>query len=222
MTKFTDLAPRSGSKLRYQRFTTSGTFSPSAALLEAGGQVFFEAAGGGGGGGSAGIANGYAIISGAGGGSSKKRGFLTVTGPITIVIGTKGIGGTASTFIVGLNGSGGGSTTIGTVTVAGGKGGRGATYFPSNGGAHGGIAGDQGEPGESARYFGFGNFIYSVAGRGGGEGGGAPGGSTPLSLAGENANSNTGGGGGGGSGNANSGYAGGDGADGFVDIWWFE
>ena len=48
----------SGGKLRYQEFTSVGTFTPSAALLAKGGQVYFKAYGGGGGGGGGGGTSG--------------------------------------------------------------------------------------------------------------------------------------------------------------------
>ena len=47
MSNLSDFISRGGGKLRYQEFTSSGTFTPSAALLANGGQCYYELIGGG-------------------------------------------------------------------------------------------------------------------------------------------------------------------------------
>lgn len=104
-----------------QIFTSSGTFTPSAALLASGGVVAIRMAGGGGGGGG-----GYpsGANAGAGGASSYWEGFTTVSGAVSVTIGSGGSAGvTDDNFSTRTNGSAGGTTTFGSVSVAGGGGG---------------------------------------------------------------------------------------------------
>jgi hypothetical protein len=54
MSNLSQFMVSGGGKLRFQEFTSSGTFTPSAALLAKGGYVWVEMAGGGGGGGAPG------------------------------------------------------------------------------------------------------------------------------------------------------------------------
>lgn len=198
------LVTASGSKLRYQEFASSGTFTPSAALIAAGGQVFFEGAGGGGGG-AAPYNPGSGTVSektGTGGGGSYDYGVLTITSAQTITIGAGGAGGI---YLINTdrNGANGGNTTIGALrTITGGTGGK--TRLLSGANAPGGSFGQPGRLGTEFTSL----FYGGEGGRGMGPGGCANSGAGVL-------------GGGGGGSAANSGAAG-AGGNGFVRFWWFE
>ncbi|MCX8008299.1 MAG: hypothetical protein N3A54_01200 [Patescibacteria group bacterium] len=93
---------------KQQIFTSSGTFTPSARLLELGGWVEVICVGGGGGG----FDDGSGPRHGGGAGSFV-RAIVQVTGAVTVTIGAGGTGGSSPTF--------GGNTTFGSlVTGAGG------------------------------------------------------------------------------------------------------
>ncbi len=129
-----------GGKLRYQEFTASGTFTPSATLLANGGQVFLDLRGGGGGGQ---YVNTGGVQVPMQGGSSKHLTNYTVTGATTVTIGAGGAypGGT------------GGSSSFGTLTVVGANGSTiGAGYFGSDGSGNEGLAGQVGLLGANSSF----------------------------------------------------------------------
>lgn len=103
-----------GGKLRYQEFTASGTFNPSAKLLANGGQVFLDLRAGGGGGSGSNIST----TVGCGGGNSRHRVPFTVSGATTVTIGAGGAAGS-----LGNPGSNGGASSFGALTVVGAEGG---------------------------------------------------------------------------------------------------
>lgn len=125
-----------GGKLRYQEFLASGTFTPSAALLANGGQVYVEMAGGGGSGGTS-----YLGSFGGGGGSSYWCGCVTVSGAVSVVVGAGG----AKPVTSPTSGSQGGTTSFGYQSVVGGLGG---IQGEGEGGAGSGMgfAGERGGP----------------------------------------------------------------------------
>ena len=188
-----------GGKLRYQLFTTSGTFTPSAKLLANGGQVFLEMAGGGGGGAAA-VFGGASMASG-GGGSSFLKTATTLLAPVTVTIGAGGQAGKSG----GAQGAGfispgdGGNTSFGSVVCYGGR---------KGDSSQGGAAGSQGQPGSNGMYV---ASSFRQDGNGGGSGGGGAG-----RLNGE---ANTGGGGAGASGFTAFSGAGGSG---YCLVYWFE
>ena len=102
-----------GAKFRYQEFTASGTFTPSAKLLANGGQVMLDLRGGGGGG---------AVSDVGKGGNSKHVAPYTVSGATTVTIGA---GGAANAT--------GGSSVFGTLTVTGGAPGSGTVSGAGSG-----------------------------------------------------------------------------------------
>ena len=111
---------RSGGKLRYQEFLTSGTFTPSARLIAAGGQCMARLVGGG-----AGSAESSGNRIGGGGGAVRDV-LLTITSAQTVTIGA---GGTAP-------GGAGGATSIGSLASA--VGGMATGHYPGlPGGGHG-------------------------------------------------------------------------------------
>lgn len=142
-----------GGSLKFQQFNTSGTFTPSAALLAAGGTVQLQMAGGGGGGGSW---SGYVGTAGGGGGSSYWEQLVTVTGAVTVTIGAGGAGTLQ-----------GGTTSFGGLAsvVGGFPGCNTGAFTPAQGGAGAGY----GVAGESAYAD---STPYMVGGTGGGMGGG--------------------------------------------------
>ena len=100
----------SGMVLKQQVFTSSGTFTPSAELLAAGGSVEVLLVGGGG--------SGFKLnqaASGAGGsGGCVKRRVFTVTTPVSVTVGAGGAGqATANT-----TGNAGGTSTFGSLLSA--------------------------------------------------------------------------------------------------------
>jgi hypothetical protein len=133
MSNFTDFFPAAsggggGGIPKYQDFTSSGTFTPTQALIDAGGRVAYFAVGGGQRGGD--TYNSDYRYGGAGG--HIKSGYVTLNATTGCAV-TIGAGGTS-------NGSGGGNTTIafnsagGTAITA--NGGSGGSY--SSSGAAGG------------------------------------------------------------------------------------
>lgn len=106
-------------KLRYQDFTSSGTFTPSAELLAKGGQCFVILIGGGGAGGShAGVWSGNPGDAG-----ELKQELVTVSAPVTVTIGAGGLG---AAYIQGNSGS---NSTFGALLTA--LGGRAAVGYNS-------------------------------------------------------------------------------------------
>jgi hypothetical protein len=99
---------------RYQDFTASGNFIPSAALLARGGVVRYQMVGGGGGRSSSDTFPVSAPSPGA-----YKTGFLTVLGTTAIAIGAGGVDNTSAASAFAL-GTAGGVTTFGAVSAAGG------------------------------------------------------------------------------------------------------
>lgn len=189
-----------GGKLRYQLFTSSGTFTPSAKLLANGGQVFLEMAGGGGAG-AAEYTWGSNYNVGGGGGSSFLKTATTILAPVTVIIGAGGQAGRSrDEYGVGVIAPGdGGNTSFGSVVCYGGR--KGANR-------RGGAAGSQGQPGSNGIYV---SPSFLQDGNGGGSGGGGAG-----RLNGE---ANTGGGGAGA--NGASAYSG-AGGSGYCLVYWFE
>jgi len=169
---------------KQQVFKTSGTFTPSQKLLDAGGVVTVRCVGGGG--------SGYYSPSGisiGGGGSSGMdiTRVVTVTAPVAVTIGAGGY----STY--NDYGNDGGTTAFGTLLVA--LGGKKGEY--SKGGTSSGEGSLPGFAPQLAKNTNN-TFIYITSGHGGGAGG-APGGGAPV---------NSGGGGGGGGGNYYNGNGG--------------
>lgn len=123
-----------GGKVRYQDFNASGTFTPSAALLAKGGQCLVEAIGGGASGGS--YAGGTSYYPSGGGSGRFKRKLVTVSGAVTVTIGTGGTAVTTnSTGTVAADGVDGANTTFGALlTAEGGKKGLGTAVFSGSGG----------------------------------------------------------------------------------------
>src|SRR6185312_5673267 len=212
-----------------QTFTSSGTFTPSTGLIQAGGSVDVFLVGGGGGGSNTG---------GGGGGGQVVQTTLSVNAPVTVTIGAGGAaqlnGGTtlfgataaaggsgSSNFDGGASGGGisGGAQHLGLVSSnAGGGGGASTAGYPAifapapppsyastpvcgNGG--GGINGYDGGGGGA------------VQNGGGGCGAGSSGGGNGGFVTGSNGLANTGGGGGGAGGGT-----GGSGGSGIVIVTW--
>jgi len=111
---------------KQQEFKTSGTFTPSQALLDAGGVVTVTCYGGGG----KGIHKGEApnqVYHGAGSGAVVTR-RVTITGPVNVIIGSAGT----------APGADGGQTKFGELVIAdGGKGGNSAGQPSGEGGCSG-------------------------------------------------------------------------------------
>jgi len=118
MSNFSQFLPSSGATLKFQEFTSSGTFTPSTALTNLGGWVFITLVAGGAGG--ANTSNG----AGGGGGQVIQR-WVKTSGATTVTIGA---GGNA--------GSNGNDSVFGSVTA--GKGWTGVST--SVGGSSGGAA----------------------------------------------------------------------------------
>lgn len=117
---------------RQQVFTTSGTFVPSARLLQLGGWVHVFLVGGGGGGGVENYYSSQYYLKGGGGGQVVSR-IVQVTGNVTVTIGAGGVGGTSPTD--------GGSSSFGSLlTAAGGKA-NGDSVVPTAGRAGSGAGG---------------------------------------------------------------------------------
>jgi len=150
---------------KQQVFTVSGTFTPSQALLDAGGAVEVRCIGGGGGGGD------YYAYGGGSSGMDITR-IVTVTGPVTVTIGAGGYGN--------QNGQGG-KTQFGTLLTA--LGGNPPGYVLG-----GRSSGEGSQAGENV----FMDGTSKHPGRGGGSGGGGGGG---ISSSQYNGLPNTGGGG---------------------------
>ena len=92
---------------KQQRFLSSGTFTPSAAHLAAGGWVNLFMVGGGGGG-----SNGYVYSVGGGGGSVISNFIVQLSGTCTVTIGAGGAGGAQNAFAGLTPGSAGGQSRL--------------------------------------------------------------------------------------------------------------
>ncbi|WP_177324775.1 hypothetical protein [Reyranella massiliensis] len=216
-------------KVYVQTFTSSGTYTPHAGMVN----CIIECVGGGGGGGGVNGAASNSAASGGGGGggyASKLATAADIGESKAVTVGAGGAGGSAGAN----NGSAGGDTSVGSLCIAkGGSGGVAASpvgnVFNGAGGA-GGVAGTgdmarAGQPGLP----GIGGQNAITAWPSGGAGGSTPvgGGAAGVSLsgaasttvAGSHAPANTGGGGSGALAfNTSSTAAGGNGSAGFVRI----
>lgn len=125
MSNFSDFFPAAGGGggggiPKYQEFTSSGTFTPTQALIDAGGRISLFVVGGGAGGGTVSSND----TGGAGGEVIIKYNTLTTTSPINVTIGAGGVAatsGASSTFagssaggidIVALGGQTGNNTNL--------------------------------------------------------------------------------------------------------------
>lgn len=116
----------SGGKPRVLRVATSGTFTPSDALLGKGGVVTITASGGGGSGALIRIASGVPQSRASGGDAGQRvRRTVVLTGPVTYTVGAGGAARSATgTVPVALSGNNGGDTVVtGILTAKGGLGG---------------------------------------------------------------------------------------------------
>ena len=218
----------SGGKLRYQEFTSSGTFTPSAALLANGGQCYYELIGGGSSG-----ACGTLLVACGGDSGEYKSGVITVTAPVTVTIGAGGAAVTNTTVAAGNAGS---PSSIGALVTAdgglappvpsgsnnggGGKGAGGLGYFTTD---TTDTLDARGGPGRNGKAGGGGGTVQSYGAwhMRGSDGGGdglwsAAGGATAGSAV-----ANSGAGGGGVAGSANS-KTSGAGGSGWCRIVWVE
>lgn len=232
MSNLSDFISRGGGKLRYQEFTSSGTFTPSAALLANGGQCYYELIGGG----SSGAVAHSTFHASGGNAGAYKTGVITVTGAVAVTIGAGGaaVVGT-STNIAGNAGS---PSSIGALATAaggaapptpntgndgcGGNGAGGIGYFTTDttntldarGGA--GVNGVAGGGGGSATY----GALHMRGADGGGNGAYSVSGAAATATAGA---ANTGSGGGAASNDFNTGTkTSGAGGSGWCRIVWFE
>lgn len=209
-------------RVKYQVFTGSATYTPSAGMIYA----VVEAIGGGGGGGSAAgtVGQFYAGAGGGSGGYSRKIVSAADIGASkTVTIGAGGSGGASGSN----NGSAGGDTSLGTLCI--GKGGSGGQFGSAAqvalGGA-GGVAGTgdvaaNGQPGNNGFYNSLANTVAAWSGAGGGVsgGGGNPSSATSGNAVAGNSGNNYGGGGSGAvANNAASNAAGGNGSAGIVIV----
>jgi hypothetical protein len=219
-----DLSPNALAKTKVQKFTASGTYTPSTGLINA----IIECVGGGGaGGGAKGTTANYY---GAGGGGSGSYSRLyataaTIGGSQTVTIGAGGTAGTAGEN----NGNNGGDTSVGTLCI--GKGGSGGLFGSVNqvgAGGAGGVAGTgdatpTGTPGIAGLYATITTVAFpSGSGASSVLGGGAPGIQTGSGTCGAGTSAVANGGGGGSGAICNSANAltaaGGIGGSGFVII----
>jgi len=206
------------STVNVQKFTASGTYTPTASMK----YCTIECFGGGGGGGGCVYTSGNNGIGGGGASGGYSRltaSAATIGASQTVTIGTGGAAGAAA----GGNGGAGGATSVGTLCVAnGGGGGVGCDYLKTCAGGAPGAAGTGdiafgGAPG-GAGYFMTGSLNVSVGSSAGGAIlGGAP--SRALNGgAGIAGAANSGAGGSGGSPSATANVAGGAGGTGLVII----
>lgn len=99
-------------------FFANGTFTPPQELLDAGGEAHVLLVGGGGGGGYGGLAE-TGESGGGGGGGEVLQAVYKFTGATTITVGNGGAGATTNA----AQGTDGGDTSVGSLTVQGGGGG---------------------------------------------------------------------------------------------------
>ena len=223
-----------GGELRFQDFTASGTFTPSAALLAKGGQVYYELIGGGSSG-AVGYSNAAAIGGDAG---VYKTGVITLTGAESVTIGAGGAA--VSATATQTAGNAGSQSSIGALATAAGGAAPPAPTLASNGGGGRGAGGigyfttdtaytldARGGVGVNGLAGGGGGAITASNGPwhmqgcdGGGDGAYSTGGAAATATAGT---ANTGGGGGGASNNTSTGTkTSGAGGSGWCRIVWFE
>ncbi len=204
-------------KINIQKFTSSGTYTPTTGMV----YCVIECWGGGGGGG--GVAGAVGNSNGSSGGGAGGYSRVTVTKSTigssqTITIGAAGSGGAAGNN----GGSSGGVTSVGTLCVA--NGGGGASAGPGGGAGAGSGTGDitgTGAPGGSSF-----NYVISAAnlaavgaiGASSAVGGGGQMIQTPSLAAGNNAAGYAAGGSGGAVYNSATNVAGGNGTPGLVII----
>lgn len=213
-----------GRLLGVQRFTTSGTYTPSAEVKK----IIVEVLGGGGGGGGAQAGTGFASFgAGAAAGSYAKGLFTDLLSSYVVTIGAGGKGGGGTE-----NGSPGGTTSLGSlISASGGNPGQTAAagtdpYIMGSLGSPGSVVGGNviSSPSQNTGGFGFrlsaavcsgGTGSDSIYGRGGDA-------ASSTNRAGRSA-TGYGAGGGGGRAVSQSGtpYTGGDGSDGIVIVWEF-
>lgn len=241
MSNLSQFLSSGGGKLRYQVFTSSGTFTPSAALLANGGQCYVEAIGGGGSGGVQTTSSAAPASACGGDAGAYICGLVTVSGAVTVTIGAGGTAVSRSGFTDNANGNAGGNTTFGALlTAPGGAGGRGDNAANAGTGGRGAMS--------SGGYVADATYVLSarggvgVNGKAGGGGGSATLGAVHMratdgggngayltsvgsSITAASATANTGGGGGaaaysaaGSSGTITSGAGG----SGFLRVSWFE
>jgi hypothetical protein len=150
-----------GLKPKFQEFTSSGTFTPSAGLLAQGGVCFVTCYGAGG---SGGRATGSQYGGGGGGAGFKVAKFLTLSSALTVTLGS----GASSPSTQGYNGLDGGDTTFGSLITA--KGGKGGMIAGSLSGGQGSMYGERGVMNGSygtKEYFGAGGSCVDLGGVGG-------------------------------------------------------
>jgi hypothetical protein len=206
--------------VKVQKFTASGTYTPSPGLLYA----TIECVGGGGGSGGAASTSGNGAASGGGGGGGYSYKIATaalIGASLVVTVGGGGNGGAAAAG----TGGNGGDTSVGALCI--GKGATGSTGVPGNtpvfGGA-GGVSGtgDYSIPGQNGfTALGYGiNSIFSPPGGNGGTSGKGfgMGGSGGMGSVGGNGGNYGGGGGGSNSFNGTGSFAGAPGAPGIVII----
>lgn len=229
------MAAGGGGKLRFQDFTSSGTFTPSAALLAKGGQVYYELIGGGSSG-----AVGYSGVAAIGGDAGVyKTGVITLTGAESVTIGAGGAA--VSATATQTAGNAGSQSSIGSLATAaggaappappglggGGRGAGGIGYFTTDTSytldARGGVGvnGLAGGGGGSTPYAATNYGPWHMQGcDGGGNGAYSSSGAAATATAGT---ANTGGGGGGASNDYSIGTkTSGAGGSGWCRIVWFE
>jgi len=200
MSSFTDFFPAAGGGggiPKYQEFTSSGTFTPTQALIDAGGRMGLLVVGGGGGG----ITVTYTSFGAGGGEVLMKYATLTNTNNITVTIGAGGTKGSVGTD--------GGNTTF----AASSAGGVDAVAQGGGGGNNGNLAGfPKNDTNVGA---GFGGMYTSTGGSAAGSGVmgyGVGGGARQSSGSTDAANQAYG----------NGGSWNGNGVEGFVRVTWFE
>jgi len=219
-------------KVNVQKFTSSGTYTPSTKMVYA----LVEVIGGGGGGaGAPAPVSGAGSGGGGGGGGAYARAIktaATIGASQTVTIGAGGAAGSSS--CCSQSGGSGGSSSLGTlITAGGGSGGTQLntscnTVCQTGGIGSGGSAGgtyDYGASGQSGSYgMVISGWQASIGGAGGVSGAGSPGGATAMPASGVSAAitgisaSGYGGGGGGGSSAFGGAIGGGAGAQGVVVI----
>ncbi len=136
VSSFNTLTGAVTSNVVVQKFTVSGTYTPTSGMLH----CIIECVGGGGGGG--GLANssaGSGNSSGGGGAGSYSRTYSTAAAVGASKTVTIGAAGSAGSSVGPTSGGAGGDTSVGTLCI--GKGGGGGTNGPNGAGGSGGVAG---------------------------------------------------------------------------------